>query len=164
MRGAFATLTAAAALVLSVSALAASRPATLTQARVVSSFKRQTGTALIVDRRASYPGHYAALGVQQSISNVGRFGHFTIWVVTSAAPEDAIRGLLVDPHTGELGTPGAAAIYWEHGTTIGGSDYWLAKKRYGANLVLWWYGSSRKTDASFRVLHRALTAIAATSR
>ena len=72
-----------------------------------------------------------------------------------------MRDLLADPHTGELGTPGPPSIYWEHGTTIGGTAYWLAKKRYGADVVLWWYGSKQKIDASFQRLHRPLTAIAA---
>ena len=127
--------------------------------RLISRFKAQTGTTLTVDRRAAYPGHYTALGVPQSVSNIGRYGHFTIWVVTSRQEED-VTSLLTNVHTGTLGTPGAASIYWEHGSTMGGTAYWLAKKRYGSNVVLWWYGSARKTDASFRRLHHALIAIA----
>jgi len=140
-------------------AVNASAVSTLTPSQVVARFRAQTGTTLAVDRRSSYPGHYAALGVPQSISNVGRYGRFTIWVVTSGDEED-VRQLLVDPHTGELGTPGAASIYWEHGTTIGGTPFWLGKKRYGS-IVLWWYGSERRVDATFKRLHRALTVIGA---
>jgi len=158
MRRICAALAAVVALAVAASVMAA--PARLTQAQLVSAFKERTGTRLIIDRRASYPRHYAALGVPQSISNVGRYGRFSIWVVTSAQEED-VTALLTNPHTGALGKPGPASIYWEHGTTMDGSGYWLAKKRYGANLVLWWYGSARKTDASFRTLHRALTAIVA---
>jgi hypothetical protein len=142
---------------------AAPHSAALTQAGVISAFESRTGTRLIADRRASYPRHYTALSVPQSISNIGRYGRFTVWVVTSGRDED-VDALLANPHTGQLGTPGPAAIYWEHGSTIDGSAYWLAKKRYGPNLVLWWYGSARKTDASFRRLHRALFAIAGAPR
>jgi len=159
----FAALASALAVAAPVAMAAPLHPATLTQAGVISAFAARTGARLIADRRASYPGHYAALSVPRSISNIGRYGHFTIWVVTSGRDED-VDALLANPHTGQLGTPGPAAIYWEHGTTIDGSSYWLAKKRYGSNLVLWWYGSAHKTDLSFRRLHRALTAIAAASR
>lgn len=139
-------------------AVSASGASMLTPSQVVSRFKAQTGTTLVVDKRSSYPGHYAALGVPQSISNIGRYGRFTIWVVTSG-DEDDVGQLLVDPHTGELGTPGPASIYWEHGTTIGGTEFWLGKKRYGSGIVLWWYGSERRVDATFKRLHRSLTAI-----
>jgi hypothetical protein len=131
-----------------------------TPAQVVARFKALTRTTLVVDKRSSYPGHYAALGVPQSISNIGRYSRFTIWVVTSGSEED-VHDLLANPHTGELGVPGPSAIYWERGTTIGGSVYWLAKKRYGTDVVLWWYGSKQKIDATFQRLHRPLTAIAA---
>ena len=132
-----------------------------TPAQVVARFKALTHTTLVVDKRSSYPGHYTALGVPQSISNIGRYGRFTIWVVTSGNEED-VHDLLANPHTGELGTPGLSSIYWEQGSTMGGTLYWLAKKRYGTDLVLWWYGSKQKIDAGFQRLHRPLTAIAAT--
>lgn len=138
----------------------ASAPAATTPSQVVARFRVLTGTTLTVDRRSSYAGHYTALGVPQSISNIGHYGRFTVWVVTSGDDED-VSQLLANPHTGELGTPGLASIYWEHGTTIGGTPYWLAKKRYGSGIVLWWYGSERKVDATFKRLHRALTTIAA---
>jgi hypothetical protein len=131
-----------------------------TPGQVVTGFKARTGATLLVDRRSSYPGHYTALAVPQSISNIGRYGRFTIWVVTSGDVTD-VSDLLSDPHTGQLGTPAAASIYWEHGRTVGGAEYWLAKKRYGTSIVLWWYGTSRKVDARFTRLHRALLAIAA---
>ena len=85
-----------------------------TPAQVVARFKALTHTTLTVDRRSSYAGHYTALGVPQSISNIGRYGRFTIFVVTSGSEED-VHSLLGDAHTGELGTPGPSAIYWEHG-------------------------------------------------
>ena len=141
-------------------AVGLSTPSAVTPSQVVARFKAQTGTTLAVDKRSSYPGHYTALGVPQSISHIGRYGRFTIWVVTSGDEEDVVE-LLADAHTGLLGTPGLASIYWEHGTTIGGTPFWLAKKRYGSSIVLWWYGSERKVDATFKRLHRSLTAIVA---
>jgi hypothetical protein len=141
--------------VLSVSAAAA--PTTVAPAQVIAKFKASTGVKLLVDTRANYPGHYTALGVAQSISNIGRFGKFTIFVVTSGQEEDVTR-LLADVHTGVPGAPGPSMIYWQSGSTIGGDQYWLAKKRY-ANLVLWWYGTAKKIDPAFKRLHRALLAM-----
>ena len=140
--------------------VAAPSSTTLTPAQVVTRFKALTGAKLSVDARSSYAGHYTALALPQSIGNIGRWGRFSILVVTSGDEADVLH-LLTNPHTGELGTPGPATIYWEHGTTIGGAGYWLAKKRYGAGIVLWWYGSEQKAGPTFRRLHKALTAIAA---
>jgi hypothetical protein len=137
-----------------------SAPAAPTPAQVVAGFARQTGATLASDRRASYPGHYTALGLPPSISTIGRFGRFTVWVVTSGNEADVIS-LLADAHTGRLGTPGRSRIYWERATSMGGDAYWLAKKRYGATVVLWWYGSRQRIDATFSRLHRALAAVAA---
>jgi len=155
-----ALLALAAVLAAAATGAGLSAPVAATPGQVVTRFKARTGTTLVVDRRSSYAGHYTALSVPQSISNIGRYGRFTIWVVTSGDEAD-ITDLLSDPHTGQLGTPGAASIYWEHGSTIGGADYWLAKKRYGSGIVLWWYATSRKVDARFTRLHRALVALAA---
>jgi hypothetical protein len=127
---------------------------------VIAKFKTATGGKLLVDRRATYPGHYTALGVAQSISNIGRYGRFTIYVVTSGSAE-GVNAQLADGHTGVLATPGPAIIYWEQGSTLEGDRYWLAKKRYGANLVLWWYGSARRVDDTFKRLHKALLAMTA---
>jgi len=146
---------------LACAAVAAASPvASPTPGQVAARFKARTGATLLVDRRSSYAGHYTALTVPQSIGNIGRYGRFTIWVVTSGDDAD-VTDLLSNPHTGQLGTPGAASIYWEHGSTMDGTGYWLAKKRYGTGIVLWWYGTAQKVDARFTRLHRALLAIAA---
>lgn len=148
-------LVAAVAGIVGVSASAA--PTVLRPAQVIAKFKVATGGKLLVDPRANYPGHYTALGVAQSISNIGKFGRFTIYVVTSGDEED-VNHLLADGHTGVLGVAGPSTIYWESGTTMGGAHYWLAKKRYG-NLVLWWYGTAKKVYPTFVRLHRALLAM-----
>ena len=57
-----------------------------------------------------------------------------------------------------LGTPGASRIYWESGRYLTGGTYWLAKKQYGANLVLWWFGTRQKADAAFSRIHKPLLA------
>ena len=142
-----------------VCAFASAAVSPLRPAQVVAKFKTATGGKLLVDPRANYPGHYTALGVAQSISNIGKFGRFTIYVVTSGDEED-VNHLLADGHTGVLGVAGPSAVYWESGTTIGGARYWLAKKRYG-NLVLWWYGTAKKIEPTFQRLHRALLAMTA---
>jgi hypothetical protein len=151
------------AAILLLAALAGSAAAggagSVTRAQLVAGFKREVGARLTVDNRASYAGHYTALGLVQSIGNIGRYGRFTIFVTTGS--EDDAQSLLADAHTGQLGTPGAAGIYWEQDTTASGDHYWLAKKRYGTNVILWWIGSSQKTDATFTRLHRALTRIVA---
>ena len=71
---------------------------------------------------------------------------------------DDVQRLLADGHTGLLGTPGPANIYWESGRYLGGSTFWLAKKQYGANLVLWWYGDQKKVNLAFSRLHKPLFA------
>lgn len=135
-----------------------------TTAQVVSRFKQLTGDKLLVNKRSSSPGHYVALDLgAPSISTRGRYGTFTVFVVTGADAEKELTSLLADAHTGQLGTPGAGNIHWEAGITLRGDRYWLAKRRYGSNVVLHWIGASgqKKTDASFRRLHKPLTAITA---
>ncbi len=153
------------ALALTASALAAAAHAAgsaATTSQVVSRFKQLTGDKLLVNKRASFPGHYVALDLgAPSISTRARYGTFTVFVVTGADAEKEVTALLADVHTGQLGTPGAGSIYWEPGSTLRGEPYWLAKRRYGANVVLSWIGATgaKKTDASFRRLHKPLTAI-----
>jgi hypothetical protein len=143
---------------LALLALAPARAAapTLTQADVVARFKTATGSRLVVDRRASRPGHYTALELPPSVTNLALYGDFTIWVVGTATLEEDVAQLLADAHTGTVGEPGAAGIHWEKGTALGGTTRWLAKKRYGENLVLWRLGPTPKVDASFKRLHKVL--------
>lgn len=137
--------------------LAAGPP--LTTWQVSTRFKQTTGERLVISTKASYPGHYAALDLGAvTIAKKARYGTFTVYVVTARDVEADVTDLLADGHTGVLGTPDAAGIHWESGRTIYGDKFWLAKRRYGANVVLWWFGSQpvRKTDATFRRLHTAL--------
>ena len=69
-----------------------------------------------------------------------------------------MKDLLADSHTGFVETPSAGGIYWEPNSTLYGDQYWLAKKRYGQNVVLYWSTSTavKKTDATFKRLHRTL--------
>ena len=136
----------------------------LTPWQVTTRFKQATGDKLVVNRRSSYPGHYTALDLGAvTIAKKARYGTFTVYVVTDPDLEAQVTDLLADRHTGVLGTPGTGNIYWEAGTTIYGDDFWLAKRRYGTNVVLWWIGSQpvQKTDATFRRLHKALTKVTA---
>ena len=45
---------------------------------------------------------------------------------------------------------------------MSGTEVWLAKRQYGANVVLWWTSSRpvKKTDATFTTLHKALVLVA----
>ena len=153
------------ALALTASALAAAAHAAgsaATTSQVVARFKQLTGEKLVVNKRASFPGHYVALDLgAPSLSRRARYGTFTVYVVTGTDVGKEQAGLLADAHTGQLGPPGAGNIHWEPGSTLRGERYWLAKRPYGANVVLYWIGASgsRKTDASFRRLHTPLTAI-----
>lgn len=136
----------------------------VTTAETVSRFRQLTGERLLVNRRASFPGRYVALDLgAPSAARRARYGTFTVYVVTAADREGQVTDLLADGHTGVRRTPGPGGIHWEAGKTLRGEPYWLAKRRYGSNVVLWWIGTSakRQTDASFRRLHRPLTAITA---
>lgn len=130
----------------------------LGQADVVARFKAATGSRLVVDRRATRPGRYTALELPPSVTNLATYGDFTLWVVGTTSLEEDVSQLLADAHTGTVGEPGAAGIHWERNTALGGTTRWLAKKRYGANLVLWRITAAPKVDASFRRLHKVLSA------
>jgi hypothetical protein len=128
----------------------------LTQAQVIKRFERQTGRRLV-----PAPGHSGALALPKSATNLAFYGDFLLWVVGPGNLENHVAQLLTDVHTGELGTPGAAGIYWEKGTYFGGQPYWLGKKRYGTNLVLWHYGATANVDPPFKRLHKVLGTVLA---
>jgi hypothetical protein len=132
-----------------------------TAAQLTSRFKASTGQKLVASRTLSYAGHYKAydLGVQTA-ANKARWGTFTVYLVTGADVEADVTRLLASRHTGQLGAPSAGKIYWEEGVSLHGERYWQAKRRYGQNVVLTWIGSSgqKKTDATWKRLHTALTA------
>jgi hypothetical protein len=138
----------------------ASTTGSVTAAQLTASFKRATGDKLLVNKKASYPGHFRAYDVGvQTIAKKGKYGTFTVYLVTGADVAYEVNDLLADGHTGQLGTPGPGKIYWEQGASAFGDKYWLAKKQYGDNVVLWWFTSStvKKTDKTFKRLHTTLT-------
>jgi hypothetical protein len=154
----------AAALVASTSIVdgRAAAPAPKTVAQVTKAFKAATGRTLAVDRGLTRPSRATALRLAPSVRNAALYGDFVVWVIAPGSDGAAeVTSLLSDTHTGALGTPGAAAIYWERGTSLSGAPYVLGKKRYGANLVLWRYGTAAKVDPSFSRLHKLLTALVA---
>jgi hypothetical protein len=145
--------------VIAASVALAQAPANVTAAQLTASFKKSTGDRLVPNKKMSYPGHYKAYDAGAvSIARKAKYGTFTVYLVTGTDVEAEVTDLLADGHTGALGTPGAANIYWESGKTVYGDQYWMAKKRYGGNVVLWWIGSKpvKKTDKSFKRLHAAL--------
>jgi hypothetical protein len=140
----------------------ASPSAGVTGAQLTRGFKKATGDRLLLNKKISNPGSYRAydLGVP-SIAKKGKYGTFTIYLVAAADPDAVVEDLLSDSYTDKLGTPGPSNIYWEAGTTLYGDKYWLAKKRYGANIVLWWMSEApvKKVDATFKRLHTTLLKI-----
>jgi len=159
MRRAHLSLVLVVALVaFAVTGARASGTTSLTTSQVVDRFKAATGAKLLVDKGSSSPGHYTALSLPPSITNQGRYGRFTLYVVGTTTTADDVTQLLADGHTGVLGTPGASGIHWESGRYLSGGTFWLAKKQYGANLVLWRWGSSQKVDLAFSRLHKLLLA------
>ena len=156
--------TAAALLVLfavsATAALAQPSATSVTAAQLQQRFKKSTGDKLVVNRKTSYPGHYVAFDVgAASIAKKAKYGTFTVYLITGADVEAEANDLLADGHTGVLGTPSAGKIYWEYGKTLYGDPYWMAKRQYGSNVVLWWIGSKpvKKTDVTFKRLHTTLT-------
>ena len=149
--------------VAAVGAAGAARVAapSLTAAQVTKRFQAATGRKPAVDRRLTRPGHATALRLSSSVTNTALYGDFVLWVVGPASPEADVAALLADTHTGAAGTPAAAGIVWERGTSLSGTPYFLAKKRYGANLVLWRYGPVQKVDPGFSRLHKVLTRLVA---
>ncbi len=143
-------------LALAAAGARASGSPTLTTSQVVVRFKAATKSKLVVDRASTYPGHYSALALPPSITNQARFGRFVLYVVGPAETSDDVEQLLADGHTGVLGTPAASRIYWERGRYLTGGTFWLAKKQYGPNLVLWWYGTEKKVAPAFSRLHKLL--------
>lgn len=147
-------------LVSATAALAAPEATKVSASQLKSSFKQSTGQKLVVNKRISYRGHYVAFDYgAPSIAKKARYGTFTVYLVTAADLETEVNELLADSHTGVLGKPAPGGIHWESGSTIHGDRFWLAKRQYGANVVLWWTTTSgaKKTDATFKRLHKALT-------
>jgi len=131
----------------------------ITAAQLTTRFKQATGDKLLPNRPLSYAGHYKAYDVGvPSIARKGKYGTFTIYLVTGTDVAAEVEDLLSDAHSGALGTPGPSNIYWEAATTLSGEQYWLAKKRYGTNVVLWWTGEKpvKGIDKTFKRLHAAL--------
>jgi hypothetical protein len=129
--------------------------------QLTTTFKKSTGQKLVLNKSYSSPGSYLAYDVgTQTFATRARWGTFTVYLVTASDVEAQVTRLLADTRTGTLGTPTAAKIYWESGATLRGDMYWQAKRRYGTNIVLHWIGpnSTKKTDATWKRLHTALTA------
>jgi hypothetical protein len=162
-RGLFACVAAAlAAVTLAVPSGVASSETSVTAKQLITRFQAATTPprTLRVNKPISWAGHYEALDLVNSMSVRAQFGTFRLHLVTSADLETDVEALLADGHTGVLGAPDARGIYWEKGTTLQGQPVWLAKKRYGKNVVMWsWlYGAKEpKADPPFNRLNQLLT-------
>jgi hypothetical protein len=132
-----------------------------TASQLTTRFKAVSGHKLVLNKQKSYAGHYKAYdGGVQTAALKARYGTFIVYLVTAADVEAEVNGLLADSHTGQVGARSAGGIYWEQGVSLYGDKYWQAKRRYGKNVVVTWIGSTpaKKTDASWKRLHAALTA------
>ena len=151
-------LAAAAALVLTLAGGAVAAPqATVSAPQVIKRFKTATTYLLRTNPQLSYENVKAiGYGLNTPMTLQGKYGRFVIYVLGGPDVEGAVNELLVDLHTGEVGAPDARGIYWEQDSTLSGEVYWTAKKRYGDNVVLWWYtvGETQATDAHFSRLSK----------
>ncbi len=110
-RAAIILSTTCTALVVAGSASAEGQVASTSQ--VIARFSAATGEKLRTNPRLGSPGHYIALDLgTPSISKRALYGTFTIYVVTAPDPTATATDLLADAHTGTLGAPGPAAIFW----------------------------------------------------
>ena len=101
------------------------------------------------------------LRLTSSVTNTATYGDFRLYLLAPGTTADDADELLVNLHTGELGSPGPGGVYWEQTRMLSGGTVWLGKKRYGPNLVLWHYGSVQKVDPTFKRLHQALLRVVA---
>ena len=133
---------------------------TTTGNQLTTRWKAATGEKLVRNKQVSSAGHYVAydLGIATPAKKA-KWGTLTVYLVTGADLETEVTGLLKNPRTGMPDPKSAGGIYWEAGTSIDGTAYWLAKRRYGQNVVLKWIGPSgaKKTDAAWKRTHTALT-------
>ena len=160
--GRFAAVAAFVLALVAATALAQPSATSVTAAQLTTTFKRSTGDKLVLNRKMSYPGHYKAYDVGPvSIANKGKYGQFTVYLVTGADLEAEVTDLLADSRTGDarrarrgedlLGSRArrstATTTGWRSGATA-------------TNVVLWWIGSNpvKKTDRTFKRLHTTLTA------
>ena len=143
-------------------AVASGASSTVTVSQLKVGFKKSTGQTLVVDPALSSAGHYTAfnLGVQ-TMTKQARYGTFTVFLVSGSDAAGDVQRLLMDAHTGQVGTPGAGGIYWEKDITMHGDEVWMAKRPYGSNVVVWWTTRTpvKKTDRTWTTLHKALTAV-----
>jgi hypothetical protein len=137
-------------------------PSDVTAAQLTAGFKKATGQKLLVNRQLSSAGHYVAfdLGVP-TITKRARYGIFTIYLVSSTDVQGGVDSLLRNLHTGQVDPPAPGGIYWEQDSGLGTGLVWVAKHRYGPNVVLSWSTTSdeKKTDKTFKRLHKALQGI-----
>ena len=94
-------------------ALAQPSASKVTATKLTTSFRQSTGDRLLLNKKMSYAGHYKAYDVGvASIAKKGKYGIFTVYLVTGTDVEAEVTDLLSDSRTGMLGTPGPGNIYW----------------------------------------------------
>ena len=134
------------------------QPITLSAGQVVTQFRAEPGSPRL--RRAAVADsawEQLGLGLNVSDALLRRYGVFTIYVV-EPGNNDAVKSLLSDKSTGEPLQPDDRGVYWELDTQSG--DY-VAYSRYGANVVVAWFGGTSRpaTDARWERLDRVMEAL-----
>lgn len=131
--------------------------AVLTAGKVVQRFQEEAGSPLLRVAGGDPAFQQLSFGLNPSERLLDRYGVFSIYVVDPERPE-ALESLLRDKGTGRALEADARGVYWERDTQ---SRTWVAYKRYGANVVLVWFGDSpdRVADDRWRRLDRLLGAV-----
>ena len=132
----------------------------LTAARVLALFKAQTGAKLSRSTLAAPTAGTTRRSCCRSRSRISAVTGTSRSGSSRSGDQQDVHDLLSDVHTGVLGTHDSSGIYWERASNVYGQTSWLAKKQFGAQIVLWWYGSARKADATFVRLQRVLLSVA----
>lgn len=143
-----------------LAAAASAEKKSVTARQLRKAFKRATGgDALRRDPRSSWRGvdglRYG--GQYPSYAQIGKYGRFLVYVVRPRDRAEVVASLLDDIHTAEPIAPNKKGIRWESNYSLRDGQYWTAKKRYGANVVTIWNGTSKKrVDATWNRLSRAM--------
>ena len=132
----------------------------LSAGEVVRRFDAETGLRL---RRAGPEDpawEQLGLGLDVPRKLLRRYGVFSIYVVKPGHAR-ALVSLLSDKTTGAPLERGPGGVFWERDTQSGG---WIAYRRYGANVVLVWFGEdeARATDDRFDRIARIMRRVVQT--
>jgi hypothetical protein len=139
--------------VLALTALAAcgqtsdqSQVVTITPGQVTQRFQETTGRPLQLTPVPDPAWDQLGYGLNQPQQLVERYGMFNVYV-GKPGKTASLASLFKNKATGKPLARGADGVYWELDTQ---SKTWVAYKRYGGNVVLVWFGGSKRQAADER--------------